>query len=64
MESLPSSCSMRIETPIVGLVIEAIQKMERFSSFCVLAAFEKPMAAKWVMPVGVAIRVTAPGTSL
>ncbi len=63
MESLPSSCSMRIETPMVGLVIEAIQKMERLLSFCVFAALPKPMAARWVIPVGVAMRVTAPGTS-
>ena len=61
-ESLPSSWSIRTAVAVMGLVIEAIQKIVsgRIGLFSAMSAL--PIASRWTIPSGVATSV-APAIS-
>ena len=61
--SLPSSCSMRIATPVTGLVIEAIQNRVSGVIGRFAATSAKPVASRWSTLSFETTTVTAPATS-
>ena len=63
-ESLPSSWSIRTAVAVIGLVIEAIQKIVSGRIGLPAAMSALPVASRWTTRSGVATRVTAPATSL
>ena len=61
--SLPSSCSIRIATPVTGLVIEAIQNSVSAVIGRFVATSAQPVVSRWRMRSFETTMVTAPATS-
>ncbi len=63
IDSLPSSCSISTAVAVIGLLMDAIQKMESVRMGRLPAGSAVPTAARCTTPCRVATSVTAPGTS-